>query len=219
MEKLSVILSDNQLLTNIGITTILKRYYHDSIVFDEARTKDEIIGKLHTNNFQVLIIDYDLVGFKDISEIGEIKRAFPTIGVLVVTADQNPDSIIKVIDAGIVNYLLKTCLEDELIEALQATLDNRKYFSGLVLDVLLKKNSYVRHSVELGKLTVAEIEVVRMITLGLTTKEIANRKNLSFHTITTHRKNIFRKLGISNTSELHLYAMRSGIIDSTEYYI
>ncbi|MEO5160076.1 LuxR C-terminal-related transcriptional regulator, partial [Bacteroides ovatus] len=52
-----------------------------------------------------------------------------------------------------------------------------------------------------------------------TTKEIAAEKNLSFHTINSHRKNIFRKLGVNNVHEATKYAMRAGIVDLAEYYI
>jgi len=60
---------------------------------------------------------------------------------------------------------------------------------------------------------------VKLIAEGLTTKEIANRKHLSFHTVNTHRKNIFRKLNVSNTSELIMFAIKSGWIENIEYYI
>ena len=219
MEKLSVILSDNQTLTRTGIISVLTAYYQNRIIFEEARTKDDLFEKLRTNQFQAVIIDFDLIDFQNISELGDIKKLFPSIGVLIVSANQNAEDIIKVLDAGITNYILKSCTDNDLIEAFSATLSSRKYFSNEVLDVLLQKKSSVRQNVEPGKLTVAEIEIVRQITQGLTTKEIASQKNLSFHTIITHRKNIFRKLGITNSSELHMYALRAGIIDSTEYYI
>ena len=92
--------------------------------------------------------------------------------------------------------------------------------SSQVLDVLLERKANPRPTAgEAGKLTATELEIVRLIAQGLTNKEIAIRKKLSYHTIITHRKNIFRKLGISNSSELLMYAMRAGLIDTTEYYI
>ena len=105
------------------------------------------------------------------------------------------------------------------MDAFNAAIAGKKYFCSEVLDLLLERKSASRQLQEPGKLTTAEIEIVRQISQGLTTKEIALQKHLSFHTIITHRKNIFRKLSISNTSELLMYAMRTGIIDSTEYYI
>ncbi|MBI5008743.1 MAG: response regulator transcription factor [Bacteroidia bacterium] len=72
---------------------------------------------------------------------------------------------------------------------------------------------------EPGQLTPSEMEIVRLISEGLTTKEIASRKNISFHTVITHRKNIFRKLGVSSVSELIMYAIKSGWINMIEYHI
>ena len=68
-------------------------------------------------------------------------------------------------------------------------------------------------------LTGSEIEIVRLIAGGLTTKEIASRKNISFHTVNTHRKNIFRKMDVSNASELIIQSIKAGWIDNIEYFI
>jgi DNA-binding NarL/FixJ family response regulator len=71
----------------------------------------------------------------------------------------------------------------------------------------------------LSMLTASEQLVLHEIAKGKTTKEIAFERNLSFHTINTHRKNIFRKLEVNNVHEAIKYALRTGIIDLTEYYI
>jgi len=55
--------------------------------------------------------------------------------------------------------------------------------------------------------------------LGQTTKEIAEHRFSSFHTVNTHRKNIFRKIGVNNVHEATKYALRAGLVDSAEYYI
>ena len=68
-------------------------------------------------------------------------------------------------------------------------------------------------------LTTTEMEIVKAIAQGKTTKEIAAERFSSIHTITTHRKNIFRKLGINTAHEVVKYALRAGLIDSSEFYI
>ena len=68
-------------------------------------------------------------------------------------------------------------------------------------------------------LTQTETEIVRAIAQGKTTKEIAAERYLSVHTVTTHRKNIFRKLGINTAHEATRYALRAGLVDSSEFYI
>ena len=72
-------------------------------------------------------------------------------------------------------------------------------------------------SVDDHLLTQTEKNILKEIVLGKTTKEIATEKNLSFHTINSHRKNIFRKLGVNNVHEATKYAMRAGIVDLAEY--
>lgn len=219
MDTLSIILADNQPLTRIGIMDILNRYFNNRVEIKEVQNKDALFDLLRTTPPQILVIDFDLFDFKEIGELKELKKIASPVGVLIVTDNQSPDDISKIVNMGFSNYILKTCLEHEFIEAFNATLSNRKYFSSDIMDVLIDQRSKARPALEPGKLTLAEIEIVKLIAQGLTTKEIALRKHLSFHTVITHRKNIFRKLAINNTSELIMYAMRTGIIDSLDYYI
>ena len=68
-------------------------------------------------------------------------------------------------------------------------------------------------------LTRTETEILKDIALGMTSKEIADQRFSSFHPINTHRKNIFRKLGVNNAHEATKYALPAGLIDAAEYYI
>lgn len=74
-------------------------------------------------------------------------------------------------------------------------------------------------TLEENRLTPTETEILRDIALGLTTREIAEKRYSSFHTVNTHRKNIFRKIGVNNVHEATRYALRAGLVDSAEYYI
>ena len=69
------------------------------------------------------------------------------------------------------------------------------------------------------KLTRTEREILVDIAQGLTTREIAEKRFSSFHTVNTHRKNIFRKLGVNTVHEATKYALRAGLVDSSDYYI
>jgi Response regulator containing a CheY-like receiver domain and an HTH DNA-binding domain len=219
MDKLTVILADNQALTRIGISSVLSAYFNGKIRFEDARNKQELSEKLKSLQPEAIILDFQLLNFNDLCELTDIKKLSSGTGLLIITDNQNSEDLYKALDCGITNLIFKSCEEQELIEAFNATLAGKKYFCSEVLDLLLERKSSTRQFQEAGKLTSAEVEIVRLIAQGLTTKEIALQRHLSFHTIITHRKNIFRKLAISNASELLMYAMRTGIIDSTEYYI
>ncbi len=219
MEILNIILADNQTLTRLGIISILTAFYGKSLNIKEINTKDELYDSLISFDTNIVIIDFELFDFSDISDLREIKKNYPSIGILVVSDNKSPHEILKVIDNGITNYVLKSCEESEFLDAFNATLQSKKYFSNEIMDVILEHKTSAKKIIDSGHLTNSEIAIVKLVTQGLTTKEIAQQKNLSFHTIITHRKNIFRKLGISNSSELLMYALRAGIIDTTEYYI
>lgn len=220
MDNINVLIADNQSFTRTGIIAILSGYLNHHLTIEPVKNKEELFEKITLVQPHILIIDFDLSDFNTASELLEVKKLSPCIGILVISDNQSPEDIMKLLDCGITNYILKSCEEEELIEAFNATLHSRKYFSSQILDVLLAKKNINRNvRTGNGHITPAETEIVKLITQGLTTKEIASQKNLSYHTIITHRKNIFRKLGITNTSELIMYAMRNGIVDSTEYYI
>jgi DNA-binding NarL/FixJ family response regulator len=219
MEKITVYIADNQFLTKSGVKAILTNYYNQDVQIYDVATKDILLNQLRKEQPQLLIIDFDMFDLNDTAELSLIKKQAPNTGILIITDNKTTDAITKVVNAGINNYILKSCSDKELIDAVDATLNNRKYFSNDIMDVLIERRTTVRTPNEQVKLTATETEIVRLITQGHTTKEIADKRNLSFHTIITHRKNIFRKLSINSTSELMMYAMRNGIIDSLEYYI
>jgi len=102
---------------------------------------------------------------------------------------------------------------------MESALKSRKFYSDEILDLFLdiSESKYVAEDPK--TLTPSEIEIVKLIADGLTTKEIASRRNISYHTVNTHRKNIFRKVEVSNASELIMLAIKAGWIDNIEYYI
>ena len=120
---------------------------------------------------------------------------------------------------GIKNLIYKTAGPEEIFAAMDSAIRNKKYYSDEVLDLLLENSQAPNESTEPAYLTPAEIKVVKLIANGLTTKEIAAQINNSYHTVMSHRKNIFRKLNINNSSELVMYAVRAGLIDNIEYHI
>ena len=219
MGTINILLADNQTLTRQGIIAILTDFYGKSLNIKELNTKEDLFSSLENFDPNILIIDFELFDLNDISDLRDIKKLCPSMAILVVSDSKTPIEIIKVIDSGITNYVLKSCESQELLDAFNAAMQSRKYFCNEIMDVILGHKTALKNQPEAGNLTTSEIGIVKLITQGLTTKEIAEQKHLSFHTIITHRKNIFRKLGISNSSELLMYAMRSGIIDTTEYYI
>jgi DNA-binding NarL/FixJ family response regulator len=213
-----VLIADSQFL----VTESLKRILQEEAgyeVFNVVMEKKELMKELSRTSISLLIIDPSFIELSSFSEIKEIKSGYPDLKFLVITNGLSKAELIEINNLGINNIMLKAAGREELFEALTASVKGKKYYSGELLEMLFELNEKKNAGEETGQLTTSELEIVRLISEGLTTKEIAARKYISFHTVITHRKNIFRKLGVSSVSELIMYALKAGWINLIEYHI
>ena len=215
---IQVLIADSQFLITESLKFILQsegRFNVNKVVTE----KSELIKALKTENISLLILDHLMIDISGISELKEIKISFPHLKMLVISNSISKADLHELNSAGINDIILKTADKEELIEAIDSTLKWKKYYSNELLDLLFEVNEKKSPIEGIGQLTISEIEIVRLISDGLTTKEIASRKFISFHTVITHRKNIFRKLGVTSISELIMYSIKAGWIDTIEYHI
>ncbi|HBH85507.1 MAG: hypothetical protein A2X05_03205 [Bacteroidetes bacterium GWE2_41_25] len=214
-----ILIADSQVLTREGITTVLKNTGNYDII-GSIESNNELFDFLENNTPSILIIDpYRLNDFL-ISYLAKLTGIFPSSSILVLTGDSVNENIIKILEFGITHILLKYCTKDELLNALTSLEKNENFLCKEVVEALLKENLTISKNKSTNiHLTKKEFEIIRLIAQGLSTKKIAAKDFLSVHTVNTHRKNIFKKLGINNTSELIMYAVKTGIVDTTEYYI
>jgi DNA-binding NarL/FixJ family response regulator len=213
-----VLIADSQFLITESLKCILgndDRFNICNVVVE----KSELIKALAHEHISLLIIDPSFIELTGLSELKEITSSFQALKILVITNGLNKAELHELNSIGITNIILKTADREELAEALASALKGKKYYSNELLDLLFESNEKKTTVEESGQLTNSELEIVRLIAEGLTTKEIAARKFISFHTVITHRKNIFRKLGVSSISELLMYSIKSGWINMIEYHI
>jgi DNA-binding NarL/FixJ family response regulator len=213
-----VLIADSQFLVTESLRMILQE---DAVyeVFNVVMEKKELMKELGRTSISLLIIDPSFIELSNLSEIKEIKSSYPDLKLLVITNGLSRSELIEINNLGINNIMLKTAGKEELFEALTSTIKGKKYYSNELLEMLFELSEKKNTGEETGQLTSSELEIVRLISEGLTTKEIAARKYISFHTVITHRKNIFRKLGVSSVSELIMYALKAGWINLIEYHI
>jgi len=116
------------------------------------------------------------------------------------------------------SIVLKDCDLNEIRSALQKGLHLERFICQEIMNMLLTRTPY-QEELKVEALTATEKEILCAIAQGKTTKIIAAEHFSSVHTVTTHRKNIFRKLHVHNLHEAIKYAFRSGLIDAAEFYI
>lgn len=214
----SVLIADSQFLVVEALKSLFRADDQYS-VFGVVETKFELERAVNEMCEGLLIADFSAIDFDGIQDFKSTLIQFPKIHVLILTNAMTKTDLVELTKAGFKNIIYKTVDGDELFSAVEATLKGKKYYSSELLDLMLDLNMGKQTTEESKALTPSEIEIVKLVSQGFTTKEIAFRKNISFHTVNTHRKNIFRKMEISNVSELIMKAIKLGWIDNIEYYI
>ncbi len=209
----AILIADSQYLTTAALTSLL---LENGYTVETAESRHELIEKLKSCEVSLLVTDYILLDYRSINDLAEIAASQPGRPVLALCNLITPMQIRELNRAGIRNIALKTDDRAELMHAIATALKKKKGYTGSVLDILLRQDEPSRDT---ALLTASEIEIVRLISSGLSTKEIAAKKHISFHTVMTHRKNIFRKLGVSSSQEMMLHAIKAGLIDNIEYHI
>jgi DNA-binding NarL/FixJ family response regulator len=217
-KPVNVLIADSQFLITESLKYILHSQENFNII-NVVTEKSELLKTLGQDHTSLLIIDPSQIDIADASELKEIINSFQDLKVLVISNNITRKELREFNSAGITNIILKIAGKEELFDAIDSSLKGKKYYSDELLDLLLRSDERNNSSEEPVQLTASELEIVRLISEGLTTKEIASRKFISFHTVISHRKNIFRKLGVTSISELIMYSIKSGWINSIEYYI
>ena len=213
-----IIIADSQFLVVEGLKSLIQkdeRYFIAGV----AGTQSDLYKILETVRSGLLITDFANIDYNGIDDLKNIRQRYPQISILILTNSVSKTEFGELTRLGIKNIIYKAADKDEILSAVESTLKCRKFYSDEILDLFLDPvdNKFV---VEDPKhLTTSELEIVKLIANGLTTKEIAAKRNISYHTVNTHRKNIFKKVEVSNASELIIHAIKAGWIENIEYYI
>ncbi len=208
----SICIADGQYLIRAGLRAMLSTDVRFEIVGD-VKNEKELLHMMAHKAVDVLILDYNQPGYFDLSTIRTIKSRFPETELLVISADENRQTIYQALEHGVKSFLTKECDSSEIIDAVMSTAKGEKFFCSRVMDYIFEKSFPDKEgNCDPMPLTTREIEIVQLVAKGLIAKEIAAHLNLSTHTIYTHRKNIMKKLKIGSTSELVLYAVKNGIV-------
>ncbi|WP_291581741.1 response regulator transcription factor [Bacteroides sp.] len=217
------IIADNQDITKAGMMFLLSKQKDVSLLLT-ADNKAELIRELRLHPQAVVILDYTLFDFAGADELIVLRERFKEVDWLLFSDELSIGFLRQILFSSMAfGVVMKDNSKEEILTALQCASRKERFICNHVSNLLLSGNnqhpSPGTHTQEDHLLTTTEKNILKEIASGKTTKEIATEKNLSFHTINSHRKNIFRKLGVNNVHEATKYAMRAGIVDLAEYYI
>lgn len=215
MVPISILIADSQYLIREGLKNLIRNLGGFNAIA-EASNEAELLDFIKKNKVNIIILDYNNSSYFKIETIQKIKKIEPDSNILILSSDNNKNNIYEVLELGVNSFLTKQCEEDEILNAIKATAKGEKFFCNNVLNYILEKSFSPEEDEDCSPtpLTFREIQIVRLIGAGMIAKEIASDLKLSIHTVYTHRKNIMRKLELNSTSELVIYAINHGIIET-----
>jgi two-component system response regulator NreC len=209
-----VLLADDHTLVRAGVRKILEAHPGFAVVGEVADGR-AAIAALKEQPVDVLVLDLTMPGVDGFEVLRRARSIRPELKVLVLTMHASAEYVVRAVREGADGYLLKDSAVQDLVAAIEAVMAGREYYSPPVqreLSDMVRGNSGAKRRTE--PITDREREVLKLVAEGLSTKEIANRLDISTRTVETHRANLMRKLGLHSVARLTQYAIREGLIDA-----
>ena len=225
MQRVSVIIADDHHLFIAGIQTILKdneQYEFDIIAV--AHSGDELLDKLKIYKPDLVMLDLNMPGRDGLDALKSIRVIFPDLKIIALTSYDEPKIVKSAFKSGVDGYVLKNVGKPDLMKAIDDVMKGMTHLGRGVrisggLDHITKPIVQTQSSFQFEdrfikkyNLTKRELEILKLITLALSNKEIAKELYISDQTVSVHRKNIMRKLGVSNTAGLIKIAYDNSLI-------
>ena len=181
----------------------------DFEVVAEAGDADSATRYVRGHKPQVLILDLNMPGGSSLERVPAIKEASPDTQIVVLTMQEDPAFAREAMRAGVLGYILKEAADAELVKAVRLAAEGETY-----LQPALGARLAAEPPEGEGELSERELEVLRLIALGHTNNEIAERLFLSVRTVESHRAHIQQKLRLTKRSELVRYALEQGLLET-----
>ncbi len=213
MSKIKVIIADDHVLFREGTRNLIERE-KDIEVVGEASDGEEAVELVTRLSPHVALMDIAMPKVNGVEATRQIKACQPSTAVLILTAYDNDQYILALLEAGAAGYLLKNVSGKELVNAIRAV-----YAGEAVLHPAIAQKVFSRFGTaegqtsepaQLADLSERELEILRLAAKGLSNQDIAGKLFLSRRTVQAHLGNIFRKMDVGSRTEAVLQALRKG---------
>ena len=212
--SIQVLVVDDHGILRAGVNLIISQT-EDMEVIGEAADGHQSIELARELKPDVVLMDISMPGLNGIDAARRIMDENPQVNILTLSAYCNRRFVKNMLKAGVLGYVLKDSIADELVHAIREVNAGRRYLSGKVAELVVE--DYIQSSEAelcqspLDKLSIRERELLQLIAENKSTKESANQLHVSIKTIDARRRNIMDKLGISGIADLTKIAIKEGL--------
>ena len=217
------LVADDHMIVRRGIVSLLSLNTEIEVI-GEAVNGRSAVEQTVALEPDVVIMDISMPELNGLEATRQIKSRIPRTKVLILSAYDNPDFVVEVLQCGANGYLLKNTSPEDLYAAVRAVQSGHAFFSPAISKIILdgflqKKQTDVLLPSEpvdskpyRGLLTPREREILQLIAEGKTHLQISNTLHISVRTVDTHRNNIMKKLDLHDAAALVTYAIKQGIV-------
>ncbi len=210
---MKIIICDDQAIIRDGLELLLK-LEKDMEVVGMAQDGAQAIELVEKLSPDLVLMDLKMPGVNGVEATRQVCARFPEVKVLVLTTFDDDEWVFDAIRAGAAGYLLKDTPREKVMEAIRGTVSGKTYIDPGVAGKITGRVANQQEQPQtliVEKLTVREIEVLRLIAHGFSNADIAERMNLSEGTVRNHVSAIFSKLDVSDRTQAAIIAIRHGL--------
>jgi DNA-binding NarL/FixJ family response regulator len=214
--SIRVLVADDHAIVREGIKMVLQNSGKDIRVVAEAENGRDVLDLADSYPVDVFILDIAMPRLNGLETLARLIKKDPQCKVIILSMYDDRASIEKALDSGASGYLIKESAVEVVVHAIQEVNKGRQYLSPKIAHYFARKFRGQQHDYDQVKsviqLTSKEREVLQLLAEGCSSKEIAVRLELSFHTVNVHRNNIMQKLDLHKSADLVRYAIKEGIV-------
>lgn len=211
--RIRVLLADDHAVLREA-TAELVDHQPDMVVVGQAGTGEETVRLTRQLRPDVVVMDIAMPRGNGLEATRCIVGELPGTQVLVLTAHEDRDHVIPLLEAGAIGYLPKTVGLNELLDAIRAASRGESVLPPSIASVVVRHLSGTEWQTPETALTAREMQVLSLVSQGLSNQQVAHKLNLSVRTIEAHLTHIYNKLGVGSRTEAALLAQREGWFDS-----
>lgn len=211
---ITLLLADDHTVFVEGLRSLLESLPELSVI-GEAYDGEEVVHKALELKPDVVLLDIGMPKQDGVEAAAQIKNGNPTIRIIMLSMNNEPDFILRSVQAGASGYLLKNASKAEIVEAIKKVMAGKQHFSSDVALAMMQMSLAGKTTPQQPQeeiLTPREVGVARLLAQELTNAEVADRMSISIRTVEAHRMNILRKLNVKSVVGLAKYAREQGWI-------
>ena len=213
MSMIRVLIADDHKMVREGLRRILE-FDGEIQVIDEADNGEECIKKIRSSKPDIVLLDINMPVMNGIEALQEIRKKKLKTKVIILTVHNEIEYLLRAVDIGIDGYVLKDSDAHELIRAVTSVYEGDKFIQPSLIPLLNSKLIARDFDAErLEQLSKREIEVLKLVAVGMFNKEIGVELGISERTVKNHLSSIFKKIDSSDRTQAAVFAIRNGLVD------